>query len=172
VDGSKDRPLSRPQFEYAQDVVALLRAYVIESSRYGDVYAASVGMHPTDMNALAVLHQAQAEGVHLTPGELGRALSLSSPATSAMLARLEEAGRISRATDELDRRRVVITAEPSSIEEASGYFEPLGDAILASFEPLGPAERAVVVGFLERLVRATECLGGSTPEGMGPNASP
>jgi DNA-binding MarR family transcriptional regulator len=149
---------SKPQFSYREDVVGLLRAYVVGTQKFSDGYAARHQMHPTDLQAMAVLHQAQQEGVSLCAGELGRALSLSSPATSALLGRLEAHGHIARRNDEHDHRKVVIDLDPDSLEEAVGYFRPLGECVAAAVEPCEESELAAVVAFLERLVSATNDL--------------
>jgi DNA-binding MarR family transcriptional regulator len=149
---------SKPQFSYREDVVGLLRAYVVGSQRFSDEFAARHRMHPTDLQAMAVLHQAQQEGVSLCAGELGKALSLSSPATSALLGRLEGQGHIARRNDEHDHRKVVIDLDPDSLDEVVGYFRPLGECVSAAAEPCGEAELSAIVAFLERLVSATNDL--------------
>jgi DNA-binding MarR family transcriptional regulator len=148
----------KPHFSYGQDIVGLLRAYVVGSQRFSDEFAARHRMHPTDLQAMAVLHQAQQEGVSLCAGELGRALSLSSPATSALLGRLEAQGHIARRNDEHDHRKVVIDLDADSLDEAVGYFLPLGECVSAAAEPCEESELAAVVAFLERLVSATNEL--------------
>ena len=136
------------------DVVALLRAYVGETMRVSGTGAAG-GMHPTDMHALAVLYQAQLRAMRLCAGQLGGALGLSSPATSALLARLEAAGVIRRVHDGTDRRRTLIQLEPAAVEDAAAHFRPYQSAIDDTLAAYDGRDRTVIVSFLQNLVRAT-----------------
>jgi DNA-binding MarR family transcriptional regulator len=150
----------KPAFTYRGDVVALLRAYAVGAQRYADDYAVRHEMHPTDMQAMAVLHQAQQEGISLCAGELGRALSLSSPATSALLYRLESQGHITRSHDSIDRRKVLIVLDPKPLAEIMGFFQPLGACVAGALEGCTDAEVLAIVGFLTRVVGSTNELVG------------
>jgi DNA-binding MarR family transcriptional regulator len=89
----------------------------------------------------------------VTAGRLGRALGLSSPATSALIARLESGGHVTRARDPKDRRRILLTASSSAQQGAAAYFQPMGNAVTAALAECDEAETAVIAAFLERLVR-------------------
>jgi DNA-binding MarR family transcriptional regulator len=135
------------------DIVHLLCTYVSESLRATEQWASAEGVHHTDVRAMAELGQAGRTGTAMTAGQLASALGLSSPATSALIARLEEAGHIERTVDPADRRRVLLTASPAAARSAGAYFQPMGEAVTAALDGCGDEERQVIAGFLERLVR-------------------
>jgi DNA-binding MarR family transcriptional regulator len=135
-----------------EDIVRLLCAYASESLRSTEMWAAARGINHTDIRAMAELGQAQQAGGVMTAGDLGRALGLSSPATSALIARLERGGHVTRSRDPEDRRRVLLTASASAQQGAVAYFKPMGDAVTAALVGCSEQELGVVAGFLERLV--------------------
>lgn len=94
----------------------------------------------------------------MTAGQLGEALGLSSPATSALIARLESAGNIERHRDPEDRRRVLLTASAAAQEGAVAYFQPMGDAVTAALAGYSEEELNVVAEFLDRLVRQMQAI--------------
>lgn len=135
-------------------IVGLLCAYVSEALRSTEQWASAQGMHTTDARAMAALGQAQQTGRAMTAGELAASIGLSSPATSALIARLESAGHIDRDRDPADRRRVILTPTPSAILGAIAFFQPMGDAVTAALAGCDSEDTAVIAGFLERLVRS------------------
>jgi len=136
-----------------EEIVRLLCAYASESLRTTEEWAAAHHIHRTDVRALAELGQAQRSGTTVTAGQLGTAIGLSSPATSALIARLEAAGHIERARDPKDRRRVLLTASPSAQRGAVAYFRPMGDAVTEALVGCSEEEMGAVASFLERLLR-------------------
>ena len=136
-----------------EHIVGLLCAYASESLRATEKWAAAHGIHQTDVRALAELGQAQRSGAAMTAGQLGDALGLSSPATSALIARLESAGNIERRCDPDDRRRALLTASPAAQRGAIAYFQPMGDAVTAALVGCSDEDAGAVESFLERLVK-------------------
>ena len=147
-----DGPASRNR------IVGLLCAYASESLLTTEKWAAACGIHQTDVRALAELGQAQRTGSAMTAGLLGSALGLSSPATSALIARLEAAGSIRRSRDPEDRRRVLVTASPDALRQAVAYFQPMGDAVTAALVGCSEQEMSVVASFLEGLVQQMRAI--------------
>jgi len=135
-------------------IVGLLCAYVSEALRSTEQWAAAQGMHTTDARAMAALGQAQRDGKAMTAGDLAASIGLSSPATSALISRLESAGHIDRERDPDDRRRVILTPTFSAVAGAIAYFQPMGDAVTAALFGCDSTDTAVIAGFLERLVRS------------------
>ena len=82
-------------------------------------------MHPTDLNALLAVMQADQVSRPFTPGRLGDHLGLSSGATTAVIDRLERAGHVHRIRDERDRRRVTLHFGEAASAVGSAYFGPL-----------------------------------------------
>lgn len=130
------------------DLVRLLRECAVEAERLGQVFADSYHLHPTDLNALLAVMQADQAGVPLTPGRLGQQLGLSSGATTAVIDRLERAGHVHRIRDERDRRRVTLRYGDAASAVGSAYFGPLGARMDRMLSAYSPAEQGVVRRFL------------------------
>lgn len=143
----------------------LLCGYVAESLRITERWAANNGINHTDLRAMALLDVASRNGRSMTAGELGDALALSSPATSALIARLERGGQVVRERDPLDRRRVRLTASPSSCSEAADSFRAMGGAVRSALDGCSDGEVAIIASFLERLVRHMREVSPGQPEG-------
>ena len=137
------------------DLVRLLREYAVEAERLGQVFADSYHMHPTDLNALLAVMQADQLGVPLTPGRLGQYLGLSSGATTAVIDRMERAGHVHRVRDERDRRRVTLHYGDAASAVGSAYFGPLGRRMDRMLSAYSPAELNAIRRFL---VDANELL--------------
>lgn len=133
-------------------IVGLLCAYVGETLRFTEAWASAHGMSHTDVRAMAQLDSAHRSGVQLTAGQLGGALGLSSPATSALIRRLESAGHVTRSRDPEDRRRVLLSVSPAAQRSAIAYFQPMGDSVTAALRECDVTEVRAVTHFLERLV--------------------
>ena len=107
-----------------------MREFTLESDRYVDRAATLHGLHRTDLNALGFLVRPSREATTMTPGKLGEALNLSSPATTASMT--EHARNVGRA-----------------------LFMPLAVQLGGSLEHYTPAELAVVQRFLLEMTEAT-----------------
>ena len=81
----------------------MVRALVMESNRFLEIFSAAHELHPTDMTALNLIMTARSP---MTPGALAKALNLSASATTSVLDRLARAGHVVRDRDPEDRRRV------------------------------------------------------------------
>lgn len=132
------------------ELVRLLQTYAAEAERLGQVFAERNGMHPTDLQALLAVMQADTAGAPLTPGRLGEHLGLSSGATTAVVDRLERAEHVRRTRDERDRRRVTLRYGAAAAAVGRAFFGPLAvkiDHLLAGFDG---EELAAVRRFLEQ----------------------
>ena len=107
-------------------------------------------MHPTDLQALLAVMQAEAAGVPLTPGRLGEHLGLSSGATTAVVDRLERAEHVRRERDDRDRRRITLHYGAAAAAVGGAFFGPLGARIEHMLAGFTPDELAVVRRFLEQ----------------------
>lgn len=154
--GSPDDTTSREHGAHSsqrQAITGLLCAYVGEVLRFTEAWAAAHGMGHTDVRAMAQLDQAHRSHTLLTAGQLGEALGLSSPATSALISRLERAGHVTRIRDPEDRRRVLLEVSASAQLGAVDCFQPMGNAVAAALRDCDAAETGAVTDFLERLVQ-------------------
>ena len=145
---SPDAPGAPP--EVRDELVRLLRAHAVEAERLGQVFAERNGMHPTDLQALLAVMQAEAAGVPLTPGRLGEHLGLSSGATTAVVDRLERAEHVRRERDDRDRRRITLHYGAAAAAVGGAFFGPLGARIEHVLAGFTPDELAVVRRFLEQ----------------------
>jgi DNA-binding MarR family transcriptional regulator len=121
----------------------------------GTRFATREAIHPTDVQAMAVL---SAAGRPLTAGELASELELSTGATTRLVDRLERVGHLARTADPGDGRRRLVSVTPTARATAGAYFGQLGarvEAVLAEFDP---EERAVIDRFLADLVEAMDDL--------------
>jgi DNA-binding MarR family transcriptional regulator len=91
-----------------------------------------------------------------SPSHLADALGLTRGALSARLGPIEQAGLITRTTDEADRRRVHVqlTAAGSTAFEQHAGEEGRGEGALLA--PLTADEKQVLAGLLRKLVLALE----------------
>jgi DNA-binding MarR family transcriptional regulator len=84
----------------------------------------------------------RAEPPHeLTPGELNRALLLSSGAMTHRLDRLERAGHIVRIPDAVDRRRVMVRLTPSGLQIVDRAMDAYTDTLAELLSVLSDEER-------------------------------
>lgn len=136
-------------------LIGLLRQYSVETDRYIDRFAGRHALHRTDLQALAVMMHASRSGTPLTPGTLGAALNLSSPATTALLDRLAAGGHVVRERSVTDRRRVELSISAVAEEVGAELFGPLTARILEAMNRYSDTEQALVARFLADMVAAT-----------------
>ncbi|GGS98867.1 MarR family winged helix-turn-helix transcriptional regulator [Nonomuraea spiralis] len=139
----------------AYDLMVLIRRLNVESDRFVEGFAVAHRSHRTDMNALVVILDAHLAGHPLSPGELGTALNLSAPATTALLDRLEQAGHVGRRRDAGDRRKVEVVINEQAVELAGTFFAPLVRHLTAAIDAFTPEEREIVGRFLAGAIEAT-----------------
>ena len=136
--------------EVRDELVRLLRAYAGEAERLGQVFAERNGMHPTALQALLAVMEADAAGAPLTPGRLGEHLGLSSGATTAVVDRLERGDHVRRERDGRDRRRITLHYGTAAAAVGGAFFGPLGARIERVLAGFTPDELAAVRRFLEQ----------------------
>ncbi|MFS8097308.1 MarR family transcriptional regulator [Lentzea alba] len=134
------------------DLSMLIRALVVESNRFLEIFSAAHELHPTDMTALNLIMTARSP---MTPGALAKALNLSASATTSVLDRLERAGHVTRDRDPEDRRRVELRVLTTAAALTATFFQPLAREFAATWEQLSPEDRQVVARFLATTTEAT-----------------
>jgi len=137
------------------DLIDLLRRFSVETDRYISRFASRYGLHRTDLQALGVMMQASRSGSPLTPGALGAALNLSSPATTALLDRLAAAGHVVRERSLSDRRSIELHIGAAAEQVGRQLFGPLGAVILEVIDRYTDDEQALVARFLGDVISAT-----------------
>ncbi|MFJ8961767.1 MarR family winged helix-turn-helix transcriptional regulator [Lentzea sp. NPDC102401] len=132
------------------DLSMMVRALVMESNRFLEIFSAAHELHPTDMTALNLIMTEP-----MTPGTLAKALNLSASATTSVLDRLEKAGHLTRERDPDDRRRVELQVLDRATALAATFFQPLAREYAAVWGEMSDADRQVVARFLVATAEAT-----------------
>lgn len=132
-----------------------MREFTLESDRYVDRVASLHGLHRTDLNALGFLVRPSREGNTLTPGKLGDALNLSSPATTALVDRLERSGHVVRQRDQADRRQIQLAMTEHARNVGRTLFLPLAMELGDAVQSYTPEELDLVERFLRDMTVAT-----------------
>jgi DNA-binding MarR family transcriptional regulator len=157
-----------------------MREFTLESDRYADRAAAIHGLHRTDLNALGFLISPGPNAAAATPGKLGQALNLSSPAVTALIDRLEHSGHVTRQRGQTDRRQVELAMTDGARAVGRQLFMPLAVQLSQVLANYSPEELVLVERFLHEMTNATgaaavnlKAPGGPTAEEMpgGPTAA-
>ena len=89
-----------------------MQEFMARAVLFQDAVARSVGLNGTDLQAVGLLMSSGPA----TPGELAARTGLTAGgAVTAMIDRLERAGYVTRARDDADRRRGIVTANPEPV---------------------------------------------------------
>ncbi|WP_406345117.1 MarR family winged helix-turn-helix transcriptional regulator [Streptomyces sp. NBC_00648] len=141
-----------PDQERARETEDLLRrgagtyrAYLTAVVLHGQAAADVLGQNPTDLYALNVLELAGP----LTTGALAERIGLTQSATTRLVDRLEKAGRLRRAPDPADRRRVVVESVPVPAEEDEQAFGAARRRMAEVFGGFDPDELRVLFRYFE-----------------------
>ena len=87
----------------------------------------------------------------MTVGALSRAVSLSQPTTTGILARLERAGLVRRERSETDRRSVLCTVTPQGAQVLRDAPSLLQDRFRRELSRLEEWERSQMLATLQRI---------------------
>ncbi|MGA5089303.1 MULTISPECIES: MarR family winged helix-turn-helix transcriptional regulator [unclassified Streptomyces] len=140
----------------AMKLVHLLRAVTVEFDLLGAEFAASNGLHPTDVRALIHLLDAARDDTPATPGWLGRQMRLNSAGTTALVDRLERLELVRRTKDTVDRRRVLLEVEEKATELGWSFFGPLIAEVVAVGEEFDTGELETVRRFLTSVLQSAQ----------------
>lgn len=140
---TQDNLLSRYSSE---EIVRLLQIEVGEVLAFAAAMARRTGLGLSEMAALEHLQHSHGG---LTPTELGRRLSLSSGAITALVDRLERSGHVERRPNPADRRSSVVLPVPEGLEEAGRHLRPVAAELLEASAAFTDEERAAIGRYLE-----------------------
>jgi DNA-binding MarR family transcriptional regulator len=144
---------SDPNFEVSlHSVTKLFRAVLDENAKYTETVGEKLDVNPTDFDAMGHL---MSNGV-MTAGELAKAVGLSPGAATAMIDRLESIGHVKREPNPDDRRGVLVTANPRSVEMAWELLSPLIRASESALSHMKPSDRKAVESYLNSMLEAYE----------------
>ncbi|WP_298802470.1 MarR family transcriptional regulator [uncultured Pseudokineococcus sp.] len=136
------------------EVLRALQRVVQETDRYVDEVGARHGSARTDLEAVAAVVEADRRGEEHSPGTLSRHLGLSSPATTALLDRLERSGHVRRARSGTDRRRVVVEVTDVARDLGRDVFSPMAAELRAVLARYDGEELALLGRFLDEAADA------------------
>lgn len=136
--GDAYRVALRPQTLLIQQVVALNKQFETEAGR-------AIGLNATDTAALG---EVMLSGP-LSPTELARRLQVSTAAVTTIVDRLEGTGHVTRAQHPTDRRAVLVTPTPESVQRAIRTLIPVAQAIDSALDAFEDDEREVITRYLE-----------------------
>lgn len=100
-----------------------------------------------DLSAIRIVVDAADEGRALTPTELAAALQVSTASVTAMIRRLEEAGRVGLRANPADRRSKFVVPT----DAGRSWSDPVADGVVRAAVDLTDDERMVVTAFLRRV---------------------
>ncbi|MDL2076244.1 MarR family winged helix-turn-helix transcriptional regulator [Streptomyces sp. GXMU-J15] len=145
-----------------QSFAVLLRRMNGEFNRIAQEFAQAQGLHPTDVQALVVVLDADPAEGPMTPSRLRKELNLTSGAMTACIDRLERSGHLRRERALDDRRVVHLHYAEAGRSLARDYFGPLARSTDTARGRFTPDELGVVVRFLSEMNRELELLRRST----------
>ncbi|WP_043658145.1 MarR family winged helix-turn-helix transcriptional regulator [Nocardia thailandica] len=131
-----------------------LRAYGANYREFSRRFAAWLGLHSTDAEALIEILSAEERGAALSPARLSERISLSQPATTALLNRLEQAGHVMRTREHNDRRVITLRGSSEVHELADEFFRPLGAQVADVMARHSPEQLRQFENFLTELTSA------------------
>jgi MarR family transcriptional regulator, organic hydroperoxide resistance regulator len=131
-----------------EKVVALLRLYGASNVRLTRGFAESLNLHPTDAAALSEIIYAEDRDDPISPANLARHLSLSKPALTACINRLEQLGHVVRCREKADRRVVTLRCGKEVYQNVGIYFEPLSQRMNSLMSGLTQHDIDLITKFL------------------------
>ncbi|BCW80430.1 MarR family winged helix-turn-helix transcriptional regulator [Arthrobacter sp. NicSoilC5] len=148
-------PFEQAGPQFGHPLLRILQEFTIEANRYVDAAGDRKDMHRTDMNALAVIMRHTARGNVVTPGLLRKELNLSSPATTALIDRLDNSGHVVRERQSTDRRQVQLKMTPKAFQEGGAIFAPLAQHMGSAMAGFTEEELDTVTRFMTAMIDAT-----------------
>ncbi|MDQ0736133.1 MarR family winged helix-turn-helix transcriptional regulator [Arthrobacter agilis] len=138
-----------------EELMALLRQFTVETDRYVDVASERDSLYRTDLHALSIMMGAARAGLTVTPGMLREELNLSSPATTALVDRLDSAGHVTRRRSDVDRRQVHLEMTEKARSTGAMLFAPLARHINAVFDRYSEEQLTLLRDMLQDVTDAT-----------------
>lgn len=136
--GDAYRVALRPQTLLIQQVIALNKQFESAAGR-------AIGLNATDTAALGEVMMSGP----LSPTELARRLQVSTAAVTTIVDRLEGSGHVTRSQHPTDRRAVLVTPTPESVQRAISTLIPVARAIDSALDAFEESECEVISRYLE-----------------------
>ncbi|MHA7283930.1 MarR family winged helix-turn-helix transcriptional regulator [Arthrobacter sp. TMS2-4] len=152
------------------ELMALMRQFTVETERYVDVASERDSLYRTDLHALSIMMGAARAGLTVTPGLLREELNLSSPATTALVDRLDSAGHVTRRRSEVDRRQVHLQLTEKARSTGAMLFAPLARHINGVFDQYTEEQLVLLRDMMQKITDATVSAKDDAREGSAPAA--
>ncbi|MFC3300436.1 MarR family transcriptional regulator [Arthrobacter agilis] len=138
-----------------EELMALMRQFTVEADRYVDVASDRDSLYRTDLHALSIMMGAARAGLTVTPGLLREELNLSSPATTALVDRLDSAGHVTRRRSDVDRRQVHLEMTDKARTTGAMLFAPLARHINGALDRYTDADLTLLRDMMQDVTDAT-----------------
>jgi predicted transcriptional regulator len=158
-DASPDRDRA------AADVARLVMTMYRHANDTVRVFAAEVGLNPSDAFAVRALHRVLTGD--RTVAELGRDLELSSASATQLVDRLERAGLVTRVRDQADRRKVYVRAQGPVSDLGNRLIGGVAGRLRAAMAGTPTENLVVVARFLAEVMEPQVAHVESTVEPAG-----
>ena len=145
------------------ELVHRLRAISVQLDLARAAFARAHALHDTDVRALICLLDAERAGIAATPRRHGAHLSLTTPATTALIAPLTAPGHVHPRPSSTDRRKVEIRVSEQAVTLGWEFFGPLLSGMIAAMRPFTQAELETVSRLLREVAAVTRWHDGSVP---------
>lgn len=128
-------------------IVTESRRHHADYSLFNQAMADHVGLHPTDMQCVALLGM---EPGLVSTGGIARLTGLTSGSATRLVDRLVKAGIVERHADPNDRRRSLVALSPAARDRIGAAWETPGRAFGAVLAGYSDSELAVIADYLHR----------------------
>lgn len=135
----------------SETVADLMRGHSSATTRYAAALAGRMGIQTSE---LAALEHLQGAGP-MTPGQLGRRLSMSPGAVTALVDRLEGRGHVERMPNPEDRRSALLRETEKGLGDSLEHLWPYIEEMKDIEESFTEEERAVISRYLKAATEAT-----------------
>ena len=128
-----------------------MREHASAVMRYAAALAKRMGVEASELAALEHLREAGP----LTLGGLGKRLSMSPGAVTALVDRMERRGHVERVPNPLDRRSALVRETGAGVEELFEHLWPYVEDVRRVEENFSEEEREVIARFLREAAGVT-----------------
>ncbi len=140
--------------ELCARISSLVPLVALEGGRIAESFAARLGLHRTDAQALGILLDADKRGAMVTAGSLGRELRLTSGATTFCVNRLEKADFVTRERNPMDHRKIHVALSQRGRDVGIAFERAISEVRNNVMKRFSNAELDVVQRFLTMTANA------------------
>ena len=134
------------------EIIQAIPAWQVLVVQFNDAVARSLGITASDMQCLFVLSR----NGPCTPGTIAETIGINTGSASRMVDRLLAAGLVTRKSDEVDRRRVIVGATQSALDRIAHHYDPLNAALRSHLNGMDDLALRQMLAFVNNAERTTE----------------